>query len=438
MRNGRADAGRPGDDRLPASTAKTLRYDKVGTRLLLLIYGCLIAGRFTLDRLGPSWPAVDLRLAGLLMVALLFLAWRLGARKGLRRRVTTGPVLVLMLGWSGWMALSGFWSPPSARVTDGWLDLALLSVFVVLAAVVAGWLPREAMDSLWLWTVIAGLIYFVTAVAAGPGDQGRYAAPGGGPNVFVRVMVLGAIAALYLHLSGRSQWILAVIPVFAVGAVLSGSRGGLLSGALVVLLGAVPVARRLGVRRMCGLLIAGAATLWIAVLLTGSTVTDFIRARFIRQTLGERYTSGRDDITADALDLFESRPWAGVGLDGYYGLRGIYSGSEYPHSLILATAAEGGVVGLLFLGVALLAVAVVLRKLRPLSLGALFLFLAGTYVLVAQMFSGDYYDSRLMWLFFVLAAVEARRPVGKRSRTPASPPAGVKYTPRDHKWGSSR
>mgnify|MGYP001794075129 CR=1 FL=1 len=40
--------------------------------------------------------------------------------------------------------------------------------------------------------VRAALIYFVLAMAAAPGAQGRYAAPGGGPNVFVRVMVLGA------------------------------------------------------------------------------------------------------------------------------------------------------------------------------------------------------------------------------------------------------
>lgn len=342
---------------------------------------------------------------------MVFLIWRLGASQCPRSLVTSEPLLALMLGWCGWLAISSIWSPPLAQVADGLLDLGVMAAFVVMAAVVAGYLSSKAVDSIWPLILIAAFIYFAAAMAEGPGGQGRYAAPGGGPNVFVRVMVLGTIAALYLNVSRRSGWVLISIPFFGVGAVFSGSRGGLLSGAIVALIGSVPIARHLGVRRAIALLIGGVAATWITVSVTGQTGSDFMRQRFVRQTLVEQYTAGRESIASGAIDLFKSRPVTGVGLDGYYGLRGIYINAEYPHNLFLATAAEGGLVGVLFLIAAVVAAMLIVRNERPLPLGVLFLFLAGSYLLVAGQFSGDYYDSRLMWFFFVLSAVEARRQV---------------------------
>lgn len=384
-------------------------FAKIGVRLLLLIFLCLLMGRFTLDRLVPSWPALDLRLAGGWVTATVFLIWQFGARHERHARVTAQPLLAFFLGWCGWLAISASWSPPLAGVAENLLDMGLLSAFVTMAALVAARLSSEAVDSLWLWTLLAGLTYLVSAVAAGPGDQGRYAAFGGGPNIFVRVMVLAAIAALYLYMTGHTRWVLLAIPLFAIGAIFSGSRGGLLACAVVTLVGLFPLARHLGSRRVVGLLLGGSAATWAAMLFTGQDGIKFIQERFVQQTLVTQYTSGRGSLYGDAIDLFKSSPLTGVGLDGFYGLRGIYTDIEYPHNLFLATAAEGGMIGVLLLVVAIAAGIVIVRRQKPMSLRVLFLLLAGTYLFVAGQFSGDYYDSRLMWFFLFLAAVEAKK-----------------------------
>jgi len=136
----------------------------------------------------------------------------------------------------------------------------------------------------------------------------------------------------------------------------------------------------------------------------------FLNERFIQQTLVQGYSSGRVSISEQVIGLFQEHIWFGVGLDGYYGLLGQYSGTEYPHNLFLASAAEGGLLGVTLVAVAVIALIRVALKRRPLSLNTLFAGLAGILLLVASQFSGNYYDSRMMWFFFVLAAVDNARP----------------------------
>ena len=49
--------------------------------------------------------------------------------------------------------------------------------------------------------------------------------------------------------------------------------------------------------------------------------------------------------------------------------------------------------------------------------------LAALFVLVASMFSGDYYDSRLLWFFLGVAVVAARRTSPERRADPPAPAA---------------
>ena len=103
------------------------------------------------------------------------------------------------------------------------------------------------------WMLLAGLVYFAGAVTGspGPGAQGqtrskpRAVLARGGPNVFVRVMILSALAAYSSAASRRQLLFLLALPPLLLGAVLSGSRGGLLAGVVVLLLGVAGVLKRL-------------------------------------------------------------------------------------------------------------------------------------------------------------------------------------------------
>jgi len=376
--------------------------------MLLAAFLVMLGGRFSLDRLG-DYPAWDLRWFGACVVAVLAYAWVTVARQKTEPAVKFGAFGFFLAAWTSWLLLISFWAPPNARVGSYVNDLVLLLGLVGASCTVANRIRPRAVQSIWWWLFFAGLVYVAAALVEGPGAQGRYSALGGGPNVFVRVMALGTLAALFLATVRRKHWVLLSVPVFVGGAFLSGSRGGVLSLAVVALIGAVPLARRMSPRLRGTLVVLGGSSALLAAFFINPTWFTALRDRFIQQTLVEQYDSGRSDILQGAWRLFTEYPVSGAGLDGYYGLVGQLAGWEYPHNLVMATAAEGGVIGLAALVCALVAAMATLWASRPLGADALGFGLCGAFMLVASMFSGDYYDSRFLWFFLGLAVIEARR-----------------------------
>lgn len=392
-------------------TATWTPVERHGRVLLLALYVSLLAGRFSLGRLGSELD-FDIRAVGAYAVALACLLWI-----GVARWKTTQVAVRAYLGWffglCAWLTVTAWWAPAGARLSSRLADLGFLALFIGLAMMVASRLPDTG--PVWRWTWIAGLVYFASAIAAGPGDQGRYAALGGGPNVFVRVMILAAIAALalaVLHGHIRPLW---TLPIFGAGTVLSGSRGGMATLGVVIAVGALPLLRRAGRslrRRLALVTVLGGVG---AVGLFGPRLASLWRERFITQTLIERYDAGRTTLLDQAWELFLEHPVAGAGLDGFHAIHPQWA---HAHNLLLSVGAEGGILGLVPLGGALITVVVVTWRNRPISAESLFMLLAGAAVLVASMFSGDFYDTRFMWFFFGLAIIEARRPArgqGQRS-----------------------
>jgi O-antigen ligase len=108
-----------------------------------------------------------------------------------------------------------------------------------------------------------------------------------------------------------------------------------------------------------------------------------------------------------AFGLFMRRPFFGTGVNGFYVETNRGSGERDVHNLPLAVAAEGGAIGLLLLINAFVQLrhefAKIPRSERSLearAVGYCAIFVGG-----ACLFSGDYYDARLMWVLLVLAAV---------------------------------
>jgi len=152
------------------------------------------------------------------------------------------------------------------------------------------------------------------------------------------------------------------------------------------------------------LLLAGIAG---AIVLVGDALTNFIRDRFIVQTFIEGYASSRDLIAEQALEMFLIQPIRGVGLDGFFALQ---SGTafSYPHSLLLGSASEGGVIAVLLLIAAVAVLFVSSKSMRPMPATTLMALCAGAFLLISSMFSGDFYDSRLMWFFLIWAAIASK------------------------------
>ncbi len=367
----------------------------------------VLAGHFTLTRIGIDVPVFnDLRVP---LFAVLLMSFALEAGHAPARRHTGTRCLLALLAFFGFQALSAAWAPPSAAKGAALGDLAAITVLVIVYVALAEW-DRERVVTVTLGCFFAtACLYFLAAASGLSGTStGRWAAPGGGPNVFVRIMVLGMLAAVYFYLrSGRRLVWLLGIPAFLTGAVASGSRGGL--AALAVTLVVASPALLPGLRSHGGvkpvLLVAG--LLGGGWLLAGDTIIDFAMDRFFASTLQQGYTSSRDILFRAALDMFLQRPFTGGGITSFAVLADLGIGETYAHNLLLAVASEGGMIGVLLL----LNVFYQLRRayLRTppadRSAGCRTVAYCGIFIGVASMFSGDYYDARLMWILLILAAV---------------------------------
>ncbi len=391
--------------------------------LLLVAY----AGRYGLDRAGlgdalpPSLAALDLRVLALpLLVALV--VHEVGRRPP--SVVTVRPGERVREGWVVAAVVfflyqlgSALWAPDGSRVGAVSLDVAATGVLTVSAYLLArghGW--RTGRATLWfLW--VAACAYAAAALLAGPGDQGRFSAFGGGPNVFVRVEVLGLVALAGLLATGAPRWLAASIPLLAVAALLSGSRGGLVAAAVVAAVALVALGRRV----RAAVVVTGALAVAGAVAATSlfPPFAALVSTRFVEQTLQGGYTSGRPQIWAAALGLAADHPLLGVGLDGFYGSVGEGLAAQHPHNVVLAVLAEGGLVGLAVLGVAAAGWVAAVRAHRPWGPVTATLVAAAGYVVVASAFSGDYYDARLAWCFAALAAGGLVAELPARSTAPS-------------------
>lgn len=367
---------------------------------LVVLFVGLVAGRFGLGGLVPGFPSLDVRVLATVAAGLSLVP--LAGRPPVRYAPAARGLATALVALFAWLALSAVWAPWGAELAPPLLDLSFLAAFVVMTAIVTTHLA--VADLRWLWgvVVVIAAVYLAAAVGAGPGVQGRYSAFGGGPNVFVRVMGLGAVGVLYAYLRSRSLWLLLGLPPFVVGALLSGSRGGMLAGLVIAVVGVVPVMRRIGPNRTGQVLVTlGLACVPVGVLF-GPRLGPLIEKRLVEQTVEQGYSSGRDVVSAIGLEIFAQHPVAGVGLGGVSLLLRETVGLSHTHNLVIETASTGGAVALVLLLVVLSRIVVGLRRLDRLEPGVLCTALAALLVFVSALFSGDLYDSRLIWFFALL------------------------------------
>jgi hypothetical protein len=106
---------------------------------------------------------------------------------------------------------SGLWAPPGARLGEKTLDIVLMAALTVAIYLYTLGDPAAVVRTTFLLFFVAGIVFAVGALLGGPGVQGRYSAFGGGPNVFVRIQILGIISAIALYLFHRR-----LLPLLAV------------------------------------------------------------------------------------------------------------------------------------------------------------------------------------------------------------------------------
>lgn len=371
-----------------------------------VLFVAALAGRFPLNRAGLDVAGIaDVRVWGCgLAIGAAFL-WRTSRTRGSGVR-RWPPSAIWMCAIIFTIALSAFWAPPRARLPERLADLAALAVLVAVAVSVSAVNSTQAARWMLKLMLAAGVVYAVAGIAAGGGTQGRYSAFGGGPNVFVRVVGMGLIAAAVLALGAgpRRRWLLlSAVPLLATAAVLSGSRGGLLSLTAAVAMFVPAFAKG---RLRPGHLIAATA----GVVLLGVGAWEFAGRR--AATVTERFGvegwqlsdySRRPELLARCWDIFAASPVTGGGMDAFWVRHGWAMGIGYPHNFVAAVASDAGIVGVAVMAAAVLAWWLDGRpwmRMAPERLGCA---TAAVFVALASLFSGDYYDTRFAWVLAIVA-----------------------------------
>nr|WP_211194160.1 O-antigen ligase family protein [Pyxidicoccus fallax] len=378
----------------------------------------VLAGRWGFDRLGPKDasgpnPLLELRLwvvmGGFLLatVGLTHAAHRPPRPGETRLDARLMTALVLFFGY---LCASAAWAPDAEFAVLKLYEVVLAGVMTLGVGLAALRQPADrVLDGFWTIVVTAtGLLALVgLRTFLGGGGGARLAVMGGGPNVFARLMGMFALGALYFWRRGGKTWLW--IPMAATGvllAILTGSRGGALSiigGVLAFLVvGRIPLRRLV----LLSLLATVATSAVISFTPLGKALTHSMEERFLKLTLkyqggdsgeGGVYLSGREVLYARAYALALDYPVMGAGLAGFPGL-GL---GVYPHNLFLEVFCEGGVLGLMFLGLVLLSWGVSAfrgrRGLDAATVGAVVL------VLIGSQSSGDFYDARSLYLLMVLS-----------------------------------
>lgn len=361
----------------------------------------LIAGQSSMGSAAMNVPVAALAVSAVLAVFLGPVALRV-------RQTERSPALTrvfwLVFALLAVLLASAMWANGGSSTFDEILWIIALVGMLALVSATAQLDPRATVDTFMLLSVIAGSIFAVAGLLDSTGYS-RISAFGGGPNVFARITGIGIVGVLYWALRGYRGWpaFIALVPLLAVATLLSGSRGAIL-GALAGLLVVASAFGRRTLLRLMVLLLIMAPVVLVVYSLYGRQLQTIFNQRIVKLTFEEGYTAGRNTLWAAAGDLFGDDPVLGSGLGTYINENGFYA-----HNLILQVAVDAGIVGISAL---LLCWAVILKKLvgghirNPLVLGP---SAAAVVILVASMFSGDYYDSRFFWAFMIMACAMVTR-----------------------------
>ncbi len=296
---------------------------------------------------------------------------------------------------------SAAWAPDASfALLKGYETFLTLGVLVTIGL----WHNSTAAD-LFLrsfWQVLFALTGLLVVLALYSLTTGRLAVLGGGPNVFARLMFLFAAASLGVSARFRILGLVFSVIGFALVA-LSGSRGGLL--AAVVGGFAFLWMERARISSKLVVVMGGVATAAMVFVFTplGRRVYDVFSYRILELTLQEGYTSDRDVLFEEAMEVWMQQPLLGTGISGWAALQWATaeSMSSHPHNLFSEILSEGGVIAGCLLLLAMYKFFRYIQRTRDYvhipSIASAAMFFA------AAQFSGDFFDSRGIFICAMLA-----------------------------------
>jgi O-antigen ligase len=274
-----------------------------------------------------------------------------------RRTLTLGALPLAAWAYLGYAVVSAVWSVDPAVAADRLTTLLQMAAIGFLVADVIIHDPTRIRPMMWLYTASAtatALVGIGSYLGRGESVDVRIAALAGqNPAQFASLLLPVFIFGLHELLNRRHVVLSTVVAgISALAIVLSGTRSVWVAAIGAVLLVLVP---QLGLKRAT--MTVGLIALLCVGLLQAPGVAELVVER--SQTAIATGGAGRTEIWTIGYTIFQSSPLIGVGYGNFnsaftneaMAAAGVvYSDvNSSPHSLLVSTAAELGVVGMLLL-----------------------------------------------------------------------------------------
>ena len=395
---------------------RTARFD-VQHLLGLMVAFFVLVGRWTPNRLGsrsvveafyfePRFLAV-LVASGLAVIV----ACKAADRRAISQSGRLGSQVWFWLFW-GYIACSTMWAADYELAGTKLYELLLIATLqLVVVSVVKTQPRRNLVEGIVIGLLLVSLPMLLMGLYQ-PSSVRTGGLLGGGPNVFGRQMLILSMSAAYFMTQQRLSLAVRIgligIMVMATGlVVLSGSRGALLSQ--IVGIGTLVLFMKSSMSTRVTVIFAGAMVGLCVLLFTefGEKALLMFENRVLKQTVEQGHMAGRETLYWSAIEIGTAEPIFGNGLNTFRAWFDIY-----PHNIFLELFAETGAVGIaLFLVLIAVSLRPALAPDMELEVAFFSLWLG---LLAAANFSGDLFDSRLVFLFLPLL-VRAKRGEGIRA-----------------------
>ena len=243
---------------------------------------------------------------------------------------------VSLLAWAGWALLSLVWTSAQEPLREA-KRVLYIGLFMLFFPI---WFNRAGQQAArWMrWAGIGMGAAAVISILMFYGLEGhpwvdRLDGLGELSHPILGAYAVGAMLILMLHCAPegagrRGIWALALLALLAFVA-LGQSRGALLATLLTLL--AMPVWR------------AGPKARWLSFAAAVIGLLGFLAAQKLMLSRGVSY---RPEIFQVALEMIEQRPWAGLGLGGFYQIPASGLVFDHSHNLLTHIAIELGLPGL--------------------------------------------------------------------------------------------
>ena len=381
---------------------KKMIIKKTALLLLLLVF---LSGNLNLNRINIDYSIEIRYLLFLAFVSITSIVLLNRRQKSLNTGLNSSTLIFLLAIFTYLLLVinSIFYTIDQSAVLGKSISMLFLVPLIIgILFIVCNMELREFFSFITVFFIIVGIvyatpIYLSVFLGADRGDVNL-----SGPNVATRILFFAACSSIYRFLLNKKTLYFILIILFLFSIVLVGSRGGLV-GAFLTLLFLLAARRSFKARKnKIGITMNYKYLLFLPLGLgTLFLIYKPVKRVFMDRVIGTTfsndtvYTAGRDIIYGDALKMIKEKPLFGYGIDSFT----TYTGHVYPHNLLLEMMVEIGLIGAIIFGIFVFFSIIIIFKMRKSSL----YILSGTplYMIIVQMFSGEFYDFRYFFLWVI-------------------------------------